>query len=63
MVGFLIEHAVLSSIKSKGLTIGDDIGKSIELRLITEPSDTKTDITNNPMLYCLEKSNSRPSVE
>jgi hypothetical protein len=57
MVGFLIEHAVLSSIKSKGLAIGEDIGKSMELRLITEPSDTKTDITDNSVLYRPEKSN------
>src|SRR5271154_5333688 len=51
MVGFLIEHAVLSSIRSKGLDIGEDIGKSMDLKLLTGPSDIKTDFTSNPVLY------------
>src|SRR5271163_4570953 len=55
MVGFMIEHAVLSSIRSKGLDINENIGKSMELRLLTDPSDIKTDITKHPVLYRPEK--------
>src|SRR5436309_1973002 len=56
MVGFLIEHAVLSSIKSKGLNISEDIGMAMEMRLLTDPSDIKTD-KHYPVLYRPEKSN------
>ena len=51
VVGFMIEHAVLSSIRSKGLAIDAGIRRSMKVRLLTEPSDIETDITNQPVLY------------
>jgi hypothetical protein len=53
----MIEHAILSSIRSKGLDIDAGIRKPMKVRLLTEPSDIKTDITDQPVLYWPKKSN------
>jgi hypothetical protein len=47
----MIEHAVLSSIRSKGLAIGAGIGKSMKVKLLTESYDIETGIRSQPVLY------------
>ena len=54
VVGFMIEHAVLSSIRSKGLAIDAGIGKSMKVELLREPYDIWPD-TDQPVLYWLRK--------
>ena len=56
-VGFMIEHAILSSIRSKGLAINAGIMRPMQMRLLKEPSDIKTDIRDKPVLYWPEKFN------
>jgi hypothetical protein len=56
-VGFMIGHAILSSIRSKGLGIDAGIMRPMEVRLLTEPSDIQTDIWNEPVLYWPKKFN------
>jgi hypothetical protein len=56
-VKFMIEHAVLSSIRSNGLAIDAGIMRPMKVRLLTKPSDIKTDIRDEPVLYWLEKFN------
>jgi hypothetical protein len=51
VVRFMIEHAVLSSIRSKGLAIGAGIGKSMEVKLLTKPYEIDTFIRGRPVLY------------
>jgi len=53
----MVEQAVLSSTRSYGLAINAGIGKLMELRLLTEPSDIKMHITDQPVLYCPQKFN------
>src|SRR5436305_13688873 len=57
VAGFMIEHAVLSSIRSNGLAIDAGIGKAMEVRLLRNLSDIKTRITDTPVLYRPKKSN------
>ena len=57
VVGFMIEHAILSSIRSNGLAIGAGIMKPMKVKLLTEPSDIETDIRNQPVLYWPRKFN------
>jgi hypothetical protein len=51
MTGFIIEHAVLSSIRLNGLAIRKDIRAGMMLKHIRGASDVKTDIVNKPVLY------------
>jgi hypothetical protein len=57
ITGFMIEHAVLSSIHSNGLPIGAGIGKSMELRLLKARPDFETSVTDQPVLYWPESFN------
>jgi hypothetical protein len=57
VAGFMIEHAVLSSIRSNGLAINAEIGKAMEVRLLKDMSDIKTNITDTAVLYRPKKSN------
>src|SRR5947209_6256374 len=57
VAGFMIEHAVLSSIRSNGLAISAEIGKAMEVRLLKGLSDIKTDITGTAVLYRPQKFN------
>jgi hypothetical protein len=54
MTGFIIEHAILSSIRLNGLNIGKGmgigIGKDMALKIIGGCS-VKTDVMNEPVLY------------
>jgi hypothetical protein len=56
-VRFMIEHAILSSIRSNGLAINAGIMRPMKVRLLREPSDIKTDIRDEPVLYWPEKFN------
>jgi hypothetical protein len=51
VAGFMIEHAVLSSIRSKGLAIGEGIQKSMDLRPLTVPPEFEKAVTDEPVLY------------
>ena len=57
VAGFMIEHAVLSSIRSNGLAIDAEIGTPMELRLLGEPPNFATDVTDKPVLYRPNKFN------
>lgn len=59
MVGFMMEHAILSSIQSKGLKIGANLGTSMELRLLEGSPDFGNAITDKPVLYRPRKFNFR----
>jgi len=54
VTGFIMEHAVLSVIRSKGLAIAAGIGNGIDLR---GAGDLKTEVTERPVLYRLQKLN------
>jgi len=54
---FWLSHTVLSSIRLNGLAIGENMKKGVELRVLTDPSDLKTDVKNKPVLYHPEKFN------
>jgi hypothetical protein len=60
MTGFIIEHAILSSIRLKGLNMGKGmgigIGKGMALKTIGGCS-VKTDVMNEPVLYRPQISN------
>src|SRR2546423_6980899 len=47
----MIEHAVLSSIRSNGLAIGAEIGNSMELRHLEQPPIFDPAVKNKPVLY------------
>ena len=47
----MVEHAILSSIRSKGLAIDAGIRRPMKVRLLTKPSDIETDIRDEPVLY------------
>ena len=51
VVGFLIEHAVLSSIRSRRLSIGKGIAKRTELKRLEDPPKFDMVVTKNPVLY------------
>jgi hypothetical protein len=57
VAGFMIEHAVLSSIRSNGLAISAEIGKAMHARLLLSLSDIDTDITGTAVLYRPKKFN------
>src|SRR5947209_12643443 len=57
VAGFMIEHAVLSSIRSNGLAISAEIGKAMEVKLLRDLSDIKTNITGTAVLYRPKKFN------
>jgi hypothetical protein len=48
---FMIEHAVLSSIRSNGLAISAEVGKAMEVRLFRSLSDINTNIIGTAVLY------------
>jgi hypothetical protein len=50
ITGFIIEHAVLSSIRRDGLAIGKGIGGGMALKTLKDCS-VKTDVTDKPVLY------------
>lgn len=51
VAGFMMEHAVLSSIRSNGLAISAEIGKAMQVKLLNGMSDIKVDITGTAVLY------------
>jgi hypothetical protein len=51
MTGFLIEHAVLSAIRLKGLAINKGLGKAMEVKRLGGPKDLITRVTDKPILY------------
>jgi hypothetical protein len=55
VAGFMIEYAVLLSIRSNGLAISTGIKKAMEVRLLTDLSDINTDITGTAVLYRPQK--------
>jgi hypothetical protein len=57
VAGFMIEHAVLSSIRSNGLAIGAEIGKAMKVKLLRGLSDINTDIIDTAVLYRPKKFN------
>jgi hypothetical protein len=57
IAGYMVEHAVLSSIRSNGLTIDAEIGKAMDVKLLRGLSDIKTDITGTAVLYRPQKFN------
>lgn len=57
ITGFMVEHAVLSSIHSNGLPIGAELGTSMELRLLKDPTDFGKGATDKPVLYRPESFN------
>jgi len=58
VAGFMIEQAVLLSIKSNGLAIGADISKPMKLVVFTGVIPRfHLDITGKPVLYCPDKFN------
>src|SRR2546421_10857937 len=57
VAGFMIEHALLSSIRSNGLAIGAEIGNSMELRPLDQPPTFNLAFKNKPVLYRPNKSN------
>jgi hypothetical protein len=60
VTGFMIEQAVLSSIVSNGLAIGGGIGKPMRLIMFKDDiPQFRTDITDQPVLYCPRKFNFR----
>ena len=50
-VGFMIENAVLSSIRSIGLAINAEIAKPMALRTLTDPPIFEMDVWDKPVLY------------
>jgi hypothetical protein len=52
VIGFMIESAVLSSIKSHGLAINAKIKQPMKMRLFADLFNIATDITGEPVLYC-----------
>src|SRR5947209_9922596 len=51
VAGFMIQHAVLLSIRSNGLAIGAEIGKAMKVKLLHGLADINTDITGTAVLY------------
>jgi hypothetical protein len=57
VAGFMMEHAILSSIRSNGLAIKAGIGDAMEVRILNSMSDINTDTTGTAVLYRPKKSN------
>jgi hypothetical protein len=57
VTGFMIESAVLSSIRSHGLAIGENIGRPMKMKLFADSFNIATDIIGQPVLYCPKKFN------
>jgi len=57
VTGFMIESAVLSSIRSHGLAIGADIQRPMKIILFADSFNIATDITGEPVLYLPQKFN------
>jgi len=57
--GFMIEYAVLSSIRTKGLAIGEDIGTPMKLERFEESQNFDTKVRDMPVLYRPETFNFR----
>jgi hypothetical protein len=57
VVGFMMEHAILSSIRSNGLAINAGIMRPMKVRLLAQPYDIKTTIEDEPVLYWPRKFN------
>jgi len=51
VVRFIIEHVVLSSIRSRGLSIGEGIAKEMVLKLLEDPPEFDKVVTKGPVLY------------
>jgi len=51
VIGFIIEYAVLASIKSKGLYTCEGSQDGMRLKILKQPDDIETDITNDWVLY------------
>ena len=62
VTGFMIESAVLSSIRSHGLAIGAKIKRPMKVRLFADLFNIATDITGEPVLYCPKKFN-HPAID
>jgi hypothetical protein len=59
---FMIESAVLSSVRSHGLAIGAKIKRSMKMRLFEDLFNIATDIIGEPVLYCPKKFN-HPAID
>jgi hypothetical protein len=57
VTGFMIESALLSSIRSHGLAIGAGIRQPMKVRLFANSFDIDMDIIGEPVLYCPKKFN------
>jgi hypothetical protein len=57
ITGFMIEHAVLSSIHSNGLPISAELRTPMELRLLKDPPDFEKGVTDKSVLYRPESFN------
>jgi hypothetical protein len=57
ITGCMMEYAVLSSIQSKGLNIGEAIGTSMELRTLEGPPEFEKAPEDKPVLYRPRKFN------
>src|SRR4051812_1830621 len=57
VTGFIIESAILSSIRSHGLAIGAGIGHPMKVRLFANSFDIDMDIIGEPVLYCPKRFN------
>ena len=57
VTGFMIESAVLSSIRSHGLAIGADIQRPMRIILFRRSFNIAMDITGEPVLYLPQKFN------
>jgi hypothetical protein len=62
VTGFMIESAVLSSIRSHGLAIRANIGRPMKMRLFADLFNIATDIIDEPVLYCPQKFN-HPAID
>ena len=53
VTGFMIEQAILSSIVSNGLAIGESIGRPMMLVMFNDEFPKfRTDVADQPVLYC-----------
>jgi hypothetical protein len=51
VIGFMIEYAVLASIRSNGLAIDAEIGQPMCLERLEKPPEFKVSVTDQPTLY------------
>jgi hypothetical protein len=57
IAGFMIEHAVLSSLQLNGLSISENLRTSMKLRVLRDPFSFNDDFTKKPVLYRPKKCN------